>query len=152
MNHDTAVTKAKEIAERVLAPAARQNDKDGRFSSDATAALGEAGLLGLMLPEEVEGAALGPRSFAAVVAALAEVDASAAMVYLMHICAAATMSASGPPGASGFSLSSVSRSVKSIGSSAMAAPPSAIAAPMARKPPLVTARKFITSSCCAARL
>jgi alkylation response protein AidB-like acyl-CoA dehydrogenase len=96
MNHDTAVAKAKDIAERVLAPAARQNDKEGRFSSDATAALGEAGLLGLMLPEEVEGAALGPRSFAAVVAALAEVDASAAMVYLMHICAAATIATSRP--------------------------------------------------------
>jgi alkylation response protein AidB-like acyl-CoA dehydrogenase len=96
MNHDTALGKAKEIAERVLAPAARQNDKEGRFSSDATAALGEAGLLGLMLPEDVEGAALGPRSFAAVVAALAEADASAAMVYLMHICAAATIAASRP--------------------------------------------------------
>ncbi len=99
MNHDTAVATAKDIAHRVLAPAARQNDKEGRFSTEAVAALGQAGLLGLMLPEAVGGAALGPRSFAAVVAALAEADASAAMVYLMHGCAAATIAAARPDAA-----------------------------------------------------
>jgi alkylation response protein AidB-like acyl-CoA dehydrogenase len=49
-----------------------------------------------MLPAEVGGSALGPRSFAAVVATLAEADASAAMVYLMHVCAAATIAAARP--------------------------------------------------------
>ena len=93
MNHDAAVANAKEVADRVLAPAARHNDKEGRFSSEAVAALGAAGLLGLMLPAEVGGAALGPRSFVAVVATLAEADASVAMVYLMHASAAATMAA-----------------------------------------------------------
>ena len=52
MNHETAISNAKEIADRVLAPAARQNDKEGRFSSDAVKALGPAGLLGIMLPAE----------------------------------------------------------------------------------------------------
>lgn len=96
MNHETAVAHAKEIAERALAPVARQNDKEGRFSSEAAAALGSAGLLGLMLPAEVGGSALGARSFAAVVAALAEADASVAMIYLMHTCAAATIAAARP--------------------------------------------------------
>jgi alkylation response protein AidB-like acyl-CoA dehydrogenase len=96
MNHDTVVANAKQIADRVLAPAARQNDKEGRFSTEAVAALGPAGLLGLMLPTEVGGSALGPRSFAAAVATLAEADASVAMVYLMHICAAATIAAARP--------------------------------------------------------
>jgi alkylation response protein AidB-like acyl-CoA dehydrogenase len=96
MNHEIAVANARQIAERVLAPSARQNDKEGRFSADAAGALGEAGLLGLMLPAEAGGSALGPRSFAAVVAAVAEADASVAMVYLMHICAAATLAASRP--------------------------------------------------------
>jgi alkylation response protein AidB-like acyl-CoA dehydrogenase len=96
MNHDTSVSSAKEIADRVLAPAARQSDKEGRFSSEAVATLGRAGLLGLMLPEEVGGSALGPRSFAAVVATLAEADASVAMVYLMHVCAAATIATARP--------------------------------------------------------
>ena len=53
MNHETALSKAKEIADRILAPAARQNDKEGRFSSEAVEALGRAGLLGVMLPAEV---------------------------------------------------------------------------------------------------
>jgi alkylation response protein AidB-like acyl-CoA dehydrogenase len=93
MNHDAAVSNARQLADRVLLPAARQNDKEGRFSVEAVAAFGPAGLPGLMLPEEVGGSALGPRTFAAVVATLAEADASVAMVYLMHVCAAATIAA-----------------------------------------------------------
>ena len=96
MNHETAVSKAKDIADRVLAPAARQHDKEGLFSTEAVAALGEAGLLGLMLPGELSGAGLGPRSFATVTTTLAEADASAAMVYLMHTVAAATILAARP--------------------------------------------------------
>lgn len=97
MDHETAHSKAREIADRVLAPAARQNDKEGRFSCEAVEALGQAGLLGLMLPAEAGGSGLGPRAFAAVTATLAEADASVAMVYLMHVCAAATIAA-GPQG------------------------------------------------------
>jgi alkylation response protein AidB-like acyl-CoA dehydrogenase len=93
MNHEAAVSNAKDIADRVLAPAARQNDKEGRFSSEAIKALGPAGLLGIMLPADVGGSALGPRTFAAIVGALAEADASVAMVYLMHVCATATIAA-----------------------------------------------------------
>jgi alkylation response protein AidB-like acyl-CoA dehydrogenase len=91
MNHETAVSNAKDVADRILAPAARQNDKEARFSAEAIAALGPAGLLGVMLPAEVGGAGLGPRTLAAVVATFAEVDASVAMVYLMHVCATATI-------------------------------------------------------------
>src|SRR5262249_1499008 len=69
------------------------NDKEGRFSSEAIDALGQAGLLGLMLPEKVGGSGLGPRTFSAITAGIAEADASVAMVYLMHICAAATIAA-----------------------------------------------------------
>ena len=96
MDHDTSVSQAKEMADRVLIPAARQNDKEGRFSTEAVAALGQAGLLGLMLPAEVGGSALGPRTLATVVATLAEADASVAMVYLMHVCATATIAAARP--------------------------------------------------------
>jgi alkylation response protein AidB-like acyl-CoA dehydrogenase len=96
MDHDTAVSKAKEISHQILAPAARQNDKDARFSSEAIAALGPAGLLGITLPTEMGGSALGPRTLAAIIATLAEADASAAMVYLMHMCATATIAAARP--------------------------------------------------------
>jgi alkylation response protein AidB-like acyl-CoA dehydrogenase len=99
MTHDAAVLKTREIANRVLAPSAAQNDKAGRFSADAVDSLGESGLLGLMLPVDAAGSGLGPRTFAAVTTALAETDASVAMVYLMHILGAATISAARPSAA-----------------------------------------------------
>src|SRR5579864_9195860 len=99
MTHDTAVSKAQEIAKRVLAPSAGQNDKSGRFSTEAVASLGESGLLGLMLSADVGGSGLGPRTLAIVTATLAEADASVAMVYLMHILGAATISAARPSAA-----------------------------------------------------
>jgi alkylation response protein AidB-like acyl-CoA dehydrogenase len=93
MNHQTAISTAKEIADRVIAPAARHNDKEGRFSTEAVEALGQAGFLGLTLPTELGGAGLGLRTFAAITGILAEADASVAMVYLMHQCATATIAA-----------------------------------------------------------
>jgi alkylation response protein AidB-like acyl-CoA dehydrogenase len=96
MTHDAAVLKAQEIASRVLAPSAGQNDKAGRFSTEAVESLGQAGMLALMLPTGVGGSALGPRTFAAIVATLAEADASVAMVYLMHILGAAAILAARP--------------------------------------------------------
>jgi alkylation response protein AidB-like acyl-CoA dehydrogenase len=99
MTHDAAVLKAQEIASRVLAPSAGQNDKAGRFSTEAVDSLGESGLLGLMLPVEVGGAGLGLRTFAVVMATLAEADASVAMVYLMHILGATAISAARPSAA-----------------------------------------------------
>jgi alkylation response protein AidB-like acyl-CoA dehydrogenase len=99
MTHDAAVEKAREIASRVLAPSAEQNDRVGRFSTEAVASFGESGLLGLMLPADVGGSGLGPRTLAVVTATLAEADASVAMVYLMHILGAATISAARPSAA-----------------------------------------------------
>src|SRR5260370_1397971 len=54
MTEETAVEKAKEIAERVLAPIAGQHDKEARFSTEAVDALGKAGLLGLPVPADRE--------------------------------------------------------------------------------------------------
>lgn len=99
MTHDEAVFKAREIASRVLAPSAGQNDKAGRFSTEAVESLGESQLLGLLLPVQFGGSGLGPRTFAVVMATLAEADASVAMVYLMHVLGAATISAARPSAA-----------------------------------------------------
>lgn len=99
MTHDAAVSKAREIAGQVLAPAAGSNDKAGRFSTEAIGALGESGLLGLMLPVDFGGSGLSPRSFAAVTATLSEADASVAMVYLMHILGTANICAARPDAA-----------------------------------------------------
>jgi len=99
MTHDAAVSNAREIASRVLAPSAGQNDKAGRFSTEAVKSLGESGLLGLMLPTNSGGSGLGPGTFAAVVATLAESDASVAMVYVMHVMGAAAIAAARPSAA-----------------------------------------------------
>jgi alkylation response protein AidB-like acyl-CoA dehydrogenase len=93
MTHDEALAKAREIASRVLAPQAAENDKSGRFPTEAIDALGKGGLLGLMLPVEVGGSGLGPRTFAAVTSAIAETDASVAMIYLMHMMGSAAIGA-----------------------------------------------------------
>ncbi len=93
MNAQIAASAASDIAQSVLAPAAADNDKQGRFSTEAIEELGKAGLLGLMLPADVGGMSLGPRAFADVVATLAEVDASVAMVFLMHTLASVTIAA-----------------------------------------------------------
>jgi alkylation response protein AidB-like acyl-CoA dehydrogenase len=93
MTPDAAVTTAREIAATTLTPSAGENDRLARFSDDAIAALKKGGLLGVMLPTDVGGAGLGPRAAAAVVAALAEADASVAMVFLMHTCASQTIAA-----------------------------------------------------------
>jgi len=108
MNHDAAVVKAQEIANRVLAPSAGQNDKAGRFSSEAIESLGGAGLLGLMLPVDIGGSGLGPRTFASVTATLAEADASVAMVYLMHILGTATTAAASAKAPIAFRISTLS--------------------------------------------
>jgi alkylation response protein AidB-like acyl-CoA dehydrogenase len=99
MTHDVAVSKAREIASGRLAPSAGQNDKAGRFSDEAVKSLGEAGLLGLMLPADIGGLGLGPRTLANVIATLAEADASVAMVYLMHILGTAAISSARPSAA-----------------------------------------------------
>ena len=101
MTHDEAVAKAREIASRVLAPHAAENDKTGRFPTEAIKALGDGGLLGLMLPPDVGGSGLGPRTFAAVTAILAETDASVAMIYLMHMMGSAAIVDARPAAADG---------------------------------------------------
>src|SRR5438876_5796504 len=99
MTHEAAVSATRQIASRVLAPSAGKNDKAGQFSTEAVESLGQAGLLGLLLPIDLGGVGLGPRTFAAVTATLAEADASVAMVYLMHVLGTACILAGRPSAA-----------------------------------------------------
>lgn len=91
MTSETAVEIAKDIASTTLAASAADNDRLGRFSPEAIAALGAAGLLGMVVPSAAGGGGLGPRAVAAVITALAQSDASVAMVFLMHTLAAHTI-------------------------------------------------------------
>ncbi len=97
MDSTTVAALAKDLATKVLAPAASKNDADARFSTEAVAAFGEAGLLGLLVPKDKGGAGLGPRAVCEAIAAFAEVDPSAAMVFLMHQAGVACIAASKSP-------------------------------------------------------
>lgn len=96
MDRETAVRRAEEVAARVLAPAAAENDKAARFSTEAVRGLAGQGLLGLLVPADLGGADLGARALADVVAVLAAVDPSVAMVYLMHGLGTVTIAAAPP--------------------------------------------------------
>src|SRR5258708_19967693 len=62
MIHDAAVSKAREIASRVLAPAAGENDNAGRFSTEAVEPLVQLCLPALLLPAIPAHARLVPRT------------------------------------------------------------------------------------------
>jgi alkylation response protein AidB-like acyl-CoA dehydrogenase len=77
-----------------ISPVAYWRHSQGKtFSTEAVESLGESGLLGPLLPVNVGGAGLVPRTFTAVTATLAETDASVAMVYLKHVLGTTTISA-----------------------------------------------------------
>ena len=88
LTHDTAIAAARKVSEIALATAT-ENDEKALFPEAAVAELGASGLLGLTLPKDVGGSGLGPRTFSAVAAVLAEADPSLGMIYTMHVSAAA---------------------------------------------------------------
>ncbi|MHB1533327.1 MAG: acyl-CoA dehydrogenase family protein [Acidimicrobiales bacterium] len=81
----------------VVEPAARRVDEQGEFPTAGIDALGAAGLLGLTVATEMGGGGAGLKEAAEVVARLAEVCGSTAMVVLMHYVAVAVIEAAGPP-------------------------------------------------------
>jgi alkylation response protein AidB-like acyl-CoA dehydrogenase len=91
-----ALARAKKIAAEKVAPQAMDNDRNARFPTAAIEALGRAGLLGLGCPEKHGGLGANARTFFEVTSALAEADASTAMVFTMHVagtlCLAAAVS------------------------------------------------------------
>jgi alkylation response protein AidB-like acyl-CoA dehydrogenase len=80
----------------VIAPAAAQIDQTGVFPRAAIAALGDAGLLGLVSAPEVGGLGQGHRAATQVVERIARECASTAMVVCMHYAGAAVIEAHGP--------------------------------------------------------
>jgi alkylation response protein AidB-like acyl-CoA dehydrogenase len=83
------VEKARHVAEDGIIRHAAEVDRDSRFPNEAIQALGEAGLMGLTVPTEYDGLGQGLRTAAAVLDEIAQRDASAGMVYLMHLCGVA---------------------------------------------------------------
>jgi alkylation response protein AidB-like acyl-CoA dehydrogenase len=90
----TIVAEAASLAEARIAPCAADVDERGRFPSEAIAALGKAGFMGLTIPAEFGGREQSLRVAAAVVDEIAQRCASTAMVYMMHLCGVACYLAS----------------------------------------------------------
>ncbi|MCW3051306.1 MAG: acdA 1 [Chthonomonadales bacterium] len=88
------VGKARQVADDVIASHAAEVDRNSRFPTEAMAALGEAGLLGLTVPTEFGGLGQGLRTTAAVLDEIAQRDASAGMITLMHLCGIACYASS----------------------------------------------------------
>lgn len=88
------LAQARELAETVARPHAAEVDATASFPQHSLAALAAAGLYGLCVPSALGGRGQGPRTFAAVVEALAESCASTAMVYVMHIAATQAIASS----------------------------------------------------------
>ena len=84
-----------EIVAQVIAPAAREVDEQAIYPRAAFAALGQAGLLGLISSREVGGLGLGHRAAALTVERIGQSCTSTAMILCMHYCGAAVIEAFG---------------------------------------------------------
>lgn len=71
---------AKKFAEDVLAPSAAERDEKEEFPYDAVKQMGELGLLGMMVPEQYNGAGLDTISYVLAMEEISKVDASAGVI------------------------------------------------------------------------
>ncbi len=85
-----------EIIAGTLAPLAQRTDAEGRFPREVITALGRSGLLGLLSAASVGGLGLGLREASEVVARIAQVCPSTAMVLCMHYVATQLLEQTGP--------------------------------------------------------
>ncbi len=95
--NDQWVKLASEVASQVLAKHAASVDQENRFPTEAFQALREAGLMGLLAPQEYGGASADLGTAVQVWERLAQGCASTALCYVMH-CAATACIAAGAAG------------------------------------------------------
>ena len=86
---------ARTISTEVAAKFADTVDRDGRFPSEALAAIKEHKLLSLLIPKELGGAGAGLTAAAEVCAALAQSCAATGMIYAMHQIKVSSLVSSG---------------------------------------------------------
>src|SRR5580704_1430540 len=81
---------AAEIAQREIAPFVAQWDRDRVFPRDLYAKLTDAGIMGILVPEEYGGAGADYLSYALAIEELSRVDAGTAVTVSVHsmICSA----------------------------------------------------------------
>ena len=88
-DQQAVVDEAAALADDTLLPNAAEVDEEARFPGENLRALGEAGFLGLTIPEDFGGMGRGLRVACAVLDELAQRCPSTAMVYFMHLSALA---------------------------------------------------------------
>ncbi len=71
---------AKKFAEDVLAPSAAERDENEKFPYEAVKQMGELGLLGMMVPEQYNGAGLDTISYVLAMEEISKVDAAAGVI------------------------------------------------------------------------
>ena len=71
---------ARDFAEREVAPKARELDREGRWPAELVARLGELGLMGVMIPEEYEGAGADSISYVLAVEEISRACASTGVI------------------------------------------------------------------------
>jgi alkylation response protein AidB-like acyl-CoA dehydrogenase len=92
-----AVLSANEkLSKEILHSNADQIDQSRRFPRENLRALGQAGVLGLLIPAQYGGAGANLADMSQVLDVQAQNCASTAMVTLMHYCATAVIAAKGP--------------------------------------------------------
>lgn len=85
-----------EVCAQVVSNHAVEVDGNARFPEESIAALGEAGLLGLVSHRDVGGQGAPPSVASAVIARIAAACGSTAMITCMHYCGAAVIERHGP--------------------------------------------------------
>ncbi|WP_248923851.1 acyl-CoA dehydrogenase family protein [Paenibacillus hamazuiensis] len=88
---------AKQITDEVIAPLAAEIDSARRFPEEGIRALGKAGLLGLLVPEQHGGLGGNLADLAAVTETIGAACGSTAMCFLMHSCATAVIASKATP-------------------------------------------------------
>lgn len=87
------VNAARQIADQIVAPLTDVEDRDARWPAEAMRALGDAGLLGLNVPQAQGGRGEGLSGLVAVAETLAAESASTAMCFAMHCVGTAVIAA-----------------------------------------------------------
>ncbi len=92
---DDLLAKNEKLSREVFAPGADEIDRGRRFPRENIRALGQSGLLGLLVPAEYGGAGGGIPEMAQVLEQMARGCPSTAMIALMHYCGTAVVAAKG---------------------------------------------------------
>jgi alkylation response protein AidB-like acyl-CoA dehydrogenase len=84
--HGRLRRKIADLGKTLIGPNADEVDRSGRFPEDNLKALGRAGVLGSLMPEELGGLGIGILGTAIVAEEIARHCASTAQIYCMHQC------------------------------------------------------------------